>query len=61
VIEAIFLWPGIGAEAVQSIFEKDYPMIQGIVLLVAFSYMLTNLLVDILYSVFDPRIRLNRS
>jgi len=61
VIETIFLWPGIGAEAVQSIFEKDYPMIQGIVLLVAFSYMLTNLLVAILYSVFDPRIRLNRS
>ena len=61
VIETIFLWPGIGALAIQSIFSKDYPVIQGTVLLVAFSYMLTNLLVDLSYPVFDPRIRLSGS
>jgi len=61
VIETIFLWPGIGALAVQSIFSKDYPVVQGTVLLVALSYMLTNLLVDISYPLFDPRIRLHKS
>ena len=61
VIETIFLWPGVGALAIQSIFSKDYPVIQGVVLLVAFSYMLTNLLVDLSYPFFDPRIRLNKS
>jgi peptide/nickel transport system permease protein len=61
VIETIFLWPGVGALAVQSIFSKDYPVVQGIVLLVAFSYMLTNLLVDLSYAFFDPRIRLSKS
>ena len=61
VIETIFLWPGVGALAIDSIFSKDYPMVQGIVLLVAFSYMLTNLLVDVSYPLFDPRIRLHKS
>jgi peptide/nickel transport system permease protein len=61
VIETIFLWPGIGALAVQSIFSKDYPVVQGIVLLVAFSYMLTNLLVDLSYVFLDPRIGLSKS
>ncbi|HEY7127054.1 MAG TPA: ABC transporter permease [Ktedonobacterales bacterium] len=61
VIETIYLWPGVGALAIQSIFSKDYPVIQGVVLLVAFSYMLTNLLVDVSYPLFDPRIRLSKS
>ena len=61
VIETIFLWPGVGALAVDSIFSKDYPVVQGVVLLVAFSYMLVNLLVDISYVFLDPRIRLNKS
>lgn len=61
VIETIFLWPGVGALAIQSIFSKDYPVVQGTVLLVAFSYMLTNLLVDLSYPFFDPRIRLSKS
>jgi peptide/nickel transport system permease protein len=61
VIETIFLWPGIGKLAVDSIFAKDYPVVQGVVLLAAFSYMLINLLVDISYVFLDPRIRLNKS
>lgn len=61
VVETIFLWPGVGKLAVDSIFSKDYPVVQGVVLLVAFSYMLVNLLVDISYVFLDPRIRLSKS
>jgi peptide/nickel transport system permease protein len=61
VIETIFLWPGIGKLAVDSIFAKDYPVIQGVVLLVACSYMLTNLLIDVSYGLIDPRIRLDKA
>lgn len=61
VIETIFLWPGLGKLGVDSAFAKDYPVVQGVVLLAAFSYMLINLLVDISYVFLDPRIRFNRS
>ena len=60
VIETIYLWPGIGQLAVTSIFSKDYPIVQGIVLLSAFTYMAANLLVDISYVLLDPRIRLGQ-
>lgn len=60
VIETIFLWPGIGQLAVQSILAKDYPVVQGVVLLSALSYMAANLLVDIGYVLLDPRIRLDK-
>ncbi|HEU5347805.1 MAG TPA: ABC transporter permease, partial [Ktedonobacterales bacterium] len=56
VIETIFLWPGIGSLTIQSIFSKDYPVVQGVVLLAALSYMAVNLLVDIGYRVLDPRV-----
>jgi peptide/nickel transport system permease protein len=56
VIETVFLWPGVGQLAVSSILSKDYPVVQGVVLLSALSYMLINLLVDIAYTVVDPRI-----
>jgi peptide/nickel transport system permease protein len=61
VIEVVFLWPGLGKLAVDSIFAKDYPVVQGVVLIAAFSYMLVNLLVDVSYVFLDPRIRLNKS
>ncbi|HEU5345638.1 MAG TPA: ABC transporter permease [Ktedonobacterales bacterium] len=61
VIETIFLWPGVGFLAIQSILAKDYPVVQGVVLLSALSYMLINLLVDISYGVLDPRISLKSS
>ena len=60
IIETIFLWPGIGQLTIMSILSKDYPVVQGVVLLSAFSYMGANLLIDILYAVLDPRIRLNK-
>ena len=60
VVETIFLWPGIGQLAVSSVFSKDYPVVQGVVLLSALSYMAANLLVDISYVLLDPRIRLDK-
>lgn len=60
VTESIFSWPGIGRLAVNSIAKRDYPMIQGITLVLCVSYMLINLLIDIAYAWVDPRIRLDR-
>ncbi len=57
IIETIFGWPGVGRLAVQSIFNRDFPVIQGTVLLVAVAYLLSNLVVDIVYAWLDPRIR----
>jgi peptide/nickel transport system permease protein len=59
VVENIFLWPGIGQLAVNSILAKDYPVVQGIVLISALSYMLANLLVDVGYVLLNPQIRLS--
>jgi len=56
IVETIFLWPGVGQLAVSSILSKDYPVVQGVVLLSALSYILINLLVDLSYTVVDPRI-----
>jgi peptide/nickel transport system permease protein len=57
VVETIFLWPGIGQLAVNSILSKDYPVVQGVVLFSAFTYMTTNLVVDVLYALLNPQIR----
>ncbi len=54
--ETIFAWPGLGQVLVSSMFSRDYPMIQGLVLLFAALFILVNLLVDILYVYIDPRI-----
>jgi len=56
VTETLFSWPGIGKLAIDSIFGRDYPIVQGIVLTVAFSYMLANLAVDLAYAWLNPRI-----
>jgi len=58
VTETVFAIPGLGTLTVNAILERDYPVIQGVVLLFSFAYVLVNLVVDLLYSVFDPRIRL---
>src|SRR5438132_3927765 len=54
--EPIFFWPGIGRLAVQAIPSSDYPVVQGVVLISAFSYMFSTLIVDIVYAWLDPRI-----
>ena len=58
VIENVFAWPGIGRLAVQSIFWRDYPLIQAIVLVSSTIFVLVNVVVDITYHYIDPRIRL---
>jgi ABC-type antimicrobial peptide transport system permease subunit len=57
VTETVFAIPGIGRLTVDAILRRDYPVIQGIVLLFSFVYVLVNLLIDLLYTVLDPRIR----
>jgi ABC-type dipeptide/oligopeptide/nickel transport system permease component len=58
VTETVFTWPGVGLLLVDAIKHRDLPVIQGAVLLVAASFALVNLLVDLLYATLDPRIRL---
>ena len=57
IVEIVFSYPGLGNLAVQSVTARDYPLIQGIVLWVAFIYMIVNLVVDLTYDLVDPRIR----
>ena len=57
VTETIFAWPGLGRLTVQAIQTRDFPVVQAAVFLFAAGFALTNLLVDLLYPVFDPRIR----
>jgi len=57
VTEMIFSWPGIGRLAVNAIESRDYPLLQGCILVIAVSYVLVNLLTDIVYAVVDPRVR----
>jgi peptide/nickel transport system permease protein len=59
VTETIFSWPGVGRLAVQAIQSRDYPLLQGCILTIAISYVLVNLLTDLLYAVVDPRVRLS--
>jgi ABC-type dipeptide/oligopeptide/nickel transport system permease component len=57
ITETIFAWPGIGRLLIQSIGFRDYPLVQGCILLIAITYVGVNLLTDLVYGVIDPRIR----
>ncbi len=57
ITETVFTWPGIGRMLVQSILSRDYPSVQGAVLLIAISFIFINLFVDLIYGFVDPRIR----
>jgi len=57
VVEQVFAWPGIGRMALSSVSGRDYPVIQGVVLMIGFFFIVVNLLVDILYVFVDPRIK----
>ena len=59
VTETIFSWPGIGRLTVQAISARDYPLLQGCILVISLSYVLVNLLTDAIYSVVDPRVRIS--
>jgi ABC-type dipeptide/oligopeptide/nickel transport system permease component len=56
IIETVFAWPGLGRLVVQAIFRRDYPLVQGIVFVLALIFVGMNLLVDILYVYLDPQI-----
>lgn len=57
ITESVFNIPGVGRLVVESVLARDYPVIQGLILVFSFLYVLVNLVVDLLYMVFDPRIR----
>ena len=58
IVEALFAWPGIGLYAWNGITGRDYDAVQGFVLLVGATYVLVNLVIDVLYMLIDPRVRL---
>ncbi|HWP48417.1 MAG TPA: nickel ABC transporter permease [Candidatus Limnocylindrales bacterium] len=57
ITETIFAWPGIGRLTIEAINKRDYPLVQGCILVIALSYVLVNLITDLIYSLVDPRIR----
>jgi peptide/nickel transport system permease protein len=57
VLETVFTLPGLGRLLVDAIFARDYPVVQGVLLFTALIYVLVNLVVDLLYPLFDPRVR----
>jgi peptide/nickel transport system permease protein len=57
ITEYVFALPGVGRLVVDAVFARDYPLVQGVVLLIALAYIATNLLVDLVYGFLDPRIR----
>lgn len=59
ITETIFAVPGLGRLAVDSIYTRDYPMLEGVVVMSALAILLVNLVVDVLYSIVDPRIKLS--
>lgn len=58
VVETVFTLPGLGRLLVESIYQRDYPVVQGCLLMIATGYVLVNLIVDMLYPIFDPRVAL---
>jgi peptide/nickel transport system permease protein len=58
IVETVFGWPGVGRLVVQSIFNRDYPLVQAAVLLYAVTYVLLNFAADLLYTMLNPRVRL---
>lgn len=58
IAEKIFSWPGVGMLLLDSIRRRDYPVVEGCVLIISFSYVIINTMVDCLYKAFDPRVRL---
>ncbi len=59
VVEQVFAWPGLGSLALQAISNRDYPVLQGTVTVLAMFVVLVNLLVDLSYGLFDPRVRMD--
>ncbi len=60
ITETIFAWPGVGRLTIQAIQKRDYPLVQGCVLFISFSYVFVNLITDLAYAWVDPRIRFEK-
>jgi ABC-type dipeptide/oligopeptide/nickel transport system permease component len=60
LVETVFAWPGLGNLFITSIGNRDYPVLQGIFLFTAVTVVIVNVLTDMLYGVFDPRVRVSR-
>ena len=58
ITETIFSWPGVGQLTIEAIQRRDYPVVQACVLLISLSYVMVNVLTDVVYAAIDPRIRL---
>ncbi len=58
IVETVFSWPGVGRYAVDAVFERDYPVVQGFVVFTGTVFLVVNLIVDVLYASLDPRVRL---
>lgn len=61
ITEKIFSWPGVGQEIIDAITRRDYPLVQGCVLMISVTYVIINLLTDLLYRVVDPRVKFEKS
>jgi peptide/nickel transport system permease protein len=58
IVETVFSWPGVGRLLIEGVYSRDYPIVQGSVLIIAVTYVFINLFVDIVYKWLDPRIKL---
>ena len=58
IVETIFSWPGLGGLAIEAVNNSDYAVLQGVMILITFMYIMANLVVDFIYVLVDPRIRL---
>jgi peptide/nickel transport system permease protein len=58
IVETVFGWPGLGRVVVDAIFNRDFPLVQGAVMVYAFTFVIANLVVDILYTFLNPKITL---
>jgi len=57
VTEKVFSWPGIGSLLIQAVFTRDYPMVQGCIMVISFCYIIANVATELFYALIDPRIR----
>lgn len=58
IVETVFSWPGLGRLVVKAIFDRDFPLVQGAVMIYAFTFVMANLIVDVLYTTLNPKITL---
>jgi peptide/nickel transport system permease protein len=58
IVETVFSWPGLGRMVVNAIFDRDFPLVQGSVMMYAFTFVIANLVVDVLYTYLNPKISL---